>query len=138
MRILRIVVVTVIAPFSVIAGFMYAGGRTYILGKLSGWHQWAEFNVPSDALPLRAEVKLNPQDVVTCNTGDGPWKHSLCSKFIQLKVPAFSPSKLVYFRDVTIRDSNLLNYFYYRKAALRITSTLDRYLVSHAPSILIR
>lgn len=77
MRTLRIVLVTVIATFSVIAIFMYAGGRTYILRKLSGWHEWADFNVPSDALPLRADVKINPQEVVICNIGNVPWKHSL-------------------------------------------------------------
>jgi hypothetical protein len=77
MRILRTVLVTALVTFAIIAAFMCAGGRAYLLKRLSGWHEWADFTVPSDALPLRADVKVNPPRVVICNTGNGPWKHSL-------------------------------------------------------------
>jgi len=77
MRILRIALVTAIITFLAIAVFIYAGGRSYLLRKASGWHEWADFTVPSDALPLRADIKVNLPKVIICNTGNGPWRHSL-------------------------------------------------------------
>jgi hypothetical protein len=42
-----------------------------------GWHEWADFTVPTDAIPLHADVKVRPGEVTVCNAGYVPWKHAL-------------------------------------------------------------
>jgi len=45
--------------------------------KLSGWHEWAKFEVPHDPLPLRSKVSIAGGRVTICNEDSGAWMHPL-------------------------------------------------------------
>ncbi len=77
MRMLRIVIITSLVTLLVIAVFMHAGRRAYILRKSSGWHEWADFAVPADRVSLHADIKVDQQKVTVCNSGAGAWTHAL-------------------------------------------------------------
>jgi len=53
------------------------GGRSYLQHKLSGWHEWANFNVPHDPVPLHSRVNSANGKVTICNEDSSAWMHPL-------------------------------------------------------------
>jgi hypothetical protein len=66
----------VVLAFLLLCALTYVA-RNYVLARMSGWHEWADFTVPPNAPALRANIKLQGQMVIVCNSGDTPWGHTL-------------------------------------------------------------
>ena len=70
-----------LALAAILAGFILFGlvelGRAYWTLRTPGWHEWADFTVPADTVPLNADVRIYPGKVAICNLGAIPWKHTL-------------------------------------------------------------
>jgi hypothetical protein len=70
-----------LALAAILAAFILFGlvemGRAYFMLRSPGWHEWADFTGPTDAIPLHADVKIRAAGVTVCNVGSVRWKHGL-------------------------------------------------------------
>jgi hypothetical protein len=74
-QIVRLALAAILAGF--ILFFLAEVGRAYLTLRSPGWHEWANFTVPADALPLQADIKVRAGGVTLCNLGSAPWRHAL-------------------------------------------------------------
>ena len=61
---------------TVMCVFVYLA-KTHLLAHMSGWHEWTDFTVPPKALALPANIRVQGQVIIVCNSGEAPWGHTL-------------------------------------------------------------
>jgi hypothetical protein len=96
-----------LALAAILAGFILFGlvelGRAYWTLRTPGWHEWADFTVPADTVPLNADVRIYPGKVAICNLGAIPWKHTLVQitggYLAEVEILAPKKCKELQFRD---------------------------------------
>src|SRR5579872_6341842 len=68
--------IAILIVTTVMCIFVYLA-KTHLLAQMSGGHEWADFTVPPKALALPANIRVQAQRIILCNSGETPWGHTL-------------------------------------------------------------